>query len=187
MIVSTQDQGAGLRRELRDDFGLEADAVLADELREAETLPLAVRRADLLVTTGGHAPWVRALGGEQRKPVIVIEVRPDLLGGEWAMLLRRPVYAVVATEEFGDMLHRFFEAVPGIENLRILVHGRDDLSQIPEGAPTYVTQRVRGQLGGVRVPGRILPAVRTIATDSARELFLFIVRSNLEAALRRER
>ena len=38
------------------------------------------------------------------KPVIAIEVRPDLVAGEWAMLLRQPVWAVVATPAFGEML-----------------------------------------------------------------------------------
>lgn len=187
VITTTVDQGFGLARELRDDFGFEAESVLADEVATASPPPLPVRRADLLVTTDAHGDGMRALGASLGKPVIIVAVRPDLVGGEWAMLLRRPVYAVVATQEFGDMLHRFFASVPGIENLRILVYGRDDLSTIPESAPTYVTQRVRSQLGAVRIPGRILPAARTIAGDSARELFLFIVRANAEAMLRRER
>lgn len=187
VIVATHDQGDGLCRELHDDFGLDAESILVDELAMSSSAPLTLRRADLLVTTAGHAEGVRAIGTELHKPVAVIEVRPDLVGGEWAMLLRRPVYAVVATAEFGEMLQRFFAQVPGVENLRILVYGRDDLSTIPESAPTYVTQRVRSHLGAVRIPGRILPAARTIASDSAREIFLFIVRSNIEALLRRGR
>jgi hypothetical protein len=94
------------------------------------------------------------------------------------------VYAVVATQEFGETLRSFYASVRGIENLRIIVYGRDDLRDIPEDAPTYVTQRVRAQLGDVRVPGRILPAARTISTESAREIFTFIVRSNIEAMSR---
>ena len=181
-VTSTADQAAGLCRELRDDFGLEADALLADEVRGAESPALPLRRADLLVTTEAHETWLRTLAADLRRPLIVIAVRPDLRAGEWALLLRRPVYAIVATPEFGDMLRKFFAGVAGAkENLRILVFGRDDLSVIPDGAPTYVTQRVRDSLGGLRVPGRILPAARTIAAESAREIFGFIVRSNIEA------
>jgi hypothetical protein len=91
------------------------------------------------------------------------------------------VYAVVATAEFGRMLRRFFAEVPGVENLRVLVLGEDDLGTIPDGAPTYVTQSVRAQLAGVTLRGRILPAARTISTRSAREIFDFIVHSNIEA------
>ena len=183
-ITTTLDQAYGLCRELQDDFGMEADALLAEAVRESTDAPLSLRRADLLVTTDAHAEWVRALTADLRKPAIVIQVRPELSGGEWALLLRRPVYAVVASPEFGELLRRFYAAVPGIENLRVVVHGRDDLQQIPEGAPTYVTQRVRALLGDARIPGRILPAVRTIAASSAREIFSFIVRSNIEAMSR---
>lgn len=181
-IATTADQGAGLRRELRGDFGLDADALLADDVRSAKLSPLQLRRADLIVTTEAHESWLRAVAADMRKPLIVITVRPDLRTGEWALLLRRPVYAVVATPEFGAMLRQFFSGVPGAEeNLRILVFSRDDLATIPEDAPTYVTQRVRDELGGVRIPGRILPPARTIASESAREIFGFIVRSNIEA------
>lgn len=127
---------------------------------------------------------MRALATELRKAVVVIDVRPELQGGEWALLLRRPVFAVVSTPEFGEMLRRFYAEVPGIENLRVLVYGRDDLGAIPEGAPTYLTQGVRAQLGDARIPGRVLPAARTIAAPSAREIFAFIVRANIEAMSR---
>lgn len=183
-ITTTLDQGYGLCRELRDDFGVEADALLAETLRATDEAPLPLRRADLIVTTDAHAQWVRERATDLRKPAIVIAVRPELAGGEWALLLRRPVYAIVASVEFGEMLRKFYAQVPGIENLRVIVHGRDDLQQIPEGAPTYVTQRVRAQLGDARIPGRILPAARTIAAESAREIFAFIVRSNIEAMSR---
>ena len=184
-IASTFDQADGLCRELRDDFGLEADGLLADEVKDSPEPPLPLRRADLIVTTEAHGAWARALGADLRKPVIVIEVRPELLGGEWALLLRRPVYVVVATPEFGEMLTRFYAHVRGVENLHVIVYGRDDLQQIPDGAPTYETQSVRAQLGAVRVPGRVLPAARTISASSAREIFAFIVRQNLDAMSRR--
>lgn len=180
VIAETDDQVHGLCRELRDDFGLEVEGVRSDVARGAHPAPLAVRRADLLVTTKAHAEWVIALGKELQKEVIVITVRPELRQGEWTMLLRRPVYVVVATAQFGEMLRQFYAAVPGVANLRIIVFGQDDLSAIPDGAPTYVTQGVRKHLGATRVPGRIIPAARTIAADSAREIFAFVVRQNLD-------
>ena len=187
VIAETDDQVQGLCRELRDDFGFESVGVLSDVARGANPAPLAVRRADLLVTVSAHAPWVRALGESLQKEVIVIAVRPELRQGEWAMLLRRPVYVVVATPQFGEMLRQFYSATPGVENLRIIVFGRDDLADIPDGAPTYVTQGVRKQLGATRIPGRIIPAARTIAADSAREIFTFIVKQNLDVLWQAER
>ena len=58
------------------------------------------------------------------------------------------------------MLTHFFQHVKGVENLNILVHGEDDLSEIREGAPTYVTHRVRETLGDTPIRGRVLPTPR---------------------------
>jgi GntR family transcriptional regulator len=181
VIASTADQGAGLCRELADDFGLEPESLLADEVRGAARAPLPLRRADLVITTEAHAGWVAAVAAEHRKELCVIDVRPDLVKGEWSLLFRRPVYAVVAESRFGDTLRRFFTDVPGSANLRVLVLGKDDLSVIPDDAPTYVTQRARRLLGDVAIRGRLLPAARTISPASARALLGFIVRSNIEA------
>ncbi len=183
VVASTRDQCHGLCRELTDDFGLEAEGILASELSASAT-PLPLRRADIIVTTAAHAERMHTLGAELKKPVQVIQVRPDLVAGEWAMLLRRHVYVVVATAEFGEMIRQFFADVKGIENLRVVVVGRDDVSSIPPDAPTYITQSVRANLGGVRIPGRILPSARTISGASAREIFTFIISSNIEAMSR---
>ncbi len=181
VITSTSDQVHGICRELRDDFGLEADGVIGKDLPPGAMLPLSIRRADILLTTEAHAAAVLKIGEEVRRPVIVIAVRPDLIIGDWVLLLRQPVYAIVATSAFGDMIRSFFAAVPGIENLRVLVLGKDDLSTIPDDAPTYITQGVRQQLGGMSLHGRVLPAARTISPETAREILDFIVRSNVEA------
>lgn len=183
VVTSTAEQGAGLGRELADDFGLESEALLADEVRAAEvaSLPLALRRADLLVTTAAHGDWMTALAASLGRHLCVVEVRPDLVKGEWALLFRRPVHVVVADVAFGEMLRTFFADVPGSDNLRIVVLGRDDLGTIPDDAPTYVTHRARARLGGATIRGRVLPAARTISPASARALLEFIVRSNIDA------
>ena len=184
VIASTDDQVAGLCRELRDDYGFEVDGLSAAAAQAAPTASLSLRHADLIVTTAAHRTWVEELGSQLGKPVTVIDVRPDLVAGEWGLFLRRPVYVVVASEDFGEVVRRFFEAVPKAENLRILVVGRDDLTTVPENAPTYITQRARENIGNIVLRGRIMPAARTISSESARELFAFIVQSNLAAVAR---
>jgi DNA-binding transcriptional regulator YhcF (GntR family) len=182
VLTTTSDQAAGLARELRDDFGLIADGLTAADVGETDVTPAVLRHADLLIVTRAHVELGQRIAGTLKKHMLAIDVRPDLVVGEWTLLLRQPVYAVVATPEFGEMLRKFFRDVPGIENLRVLVHGIDDLSVIPKGAPTYVTARVRESLAGTPIRGRILPAARTIATTSAREIFSFIVLANLQAS-----
>ncbi len=186
-IAATADQLGGLVRELRDDFGLDADGLGVEAIRDGAETPIAVRRADLLVTTEAHRDIVGALASRLAKPCITIGVRPDLIGGEWRFLLRKPVYVVVADERFVELLRRFFATTPNADNLRPLVVGRDDLKSIPPGAPVYITQQARAMVGAAQIPGRVLPAARTISTTSAREIIEFIVRANLRAlATRRE-
>jgi DNA-binding transcriptional regulator YhcF (GntR family) len=182
VITTTSDQAAGLARELGDDFGLIADGLVVSDVAATDVRPAVLRHADLLVVTGAHVELGQRLAAELKKQMVVIDVRPDLVVGEWALLLRQPVYAVVATAEFGEMLRKFFSGVRGIENLHVLVFGKDDLSVIPNGAATYVTSRVRESLAGTPIRGRLLPPARTIATASARQIFNFIVLANLQAS-----
>jgi len=183
VVASTTDQCHGLCRELKDDFGMEAEGILVSEIG-TQPVPLPLRRADLIVTTSAHEKKMYAVGAELKKPVLVIEVRPDLMVGDWTLLLRKPVYVVVASEEFGAMVKAFFADVKDVDNINIVVLGRDDVSSIPVDAPTYITQSARANLTGVRIPGRILPAARTISSQSARQIFSFIVSANVEAMSR---
>lgn len=179
VIATTPDQIDGIRRELLDDYGIESDGVPIAELERAERA--ALRHVDLLVTTPAHESVVTAVAARLKKPHVVANVRPDLIGGEWRLLLRQPVYVIVRDARFAEMLTRFFAGTPGRENLRILVVGRDDPGVIPDGAPTYVTRSARDALGDVRIRGSILPAARVFSADASRALVTFVVRANLEA------
>ncbi len=181
VIAETSDQVAGIARELRDDFALAAEGLTLTEVADPSRLPAALRQADVVISLPTYGDRVEVIARSVDRPCVTVDVRPDLVAGEWAILLRQPVWAVVATPEFGDMLRNFFAHVKGIENLHVLVHGRDDLMTIPEGAPTYVTRRVRDEVGDLGIRGRVLPAARTISLDSARRIFEFMVTANLRA------
>lgn len=181
VISTTPDQVSGLTRELRDDFGLSVDGFSGPALAVMSPHPTSLRRADVIIATRAQAEIASKIASEIGKPLVLIDVRPDLVVGDWALLLRHSVWAVVASAEFGAILRDFFAGVRGADNLHILVLGRDDLAVIPEGGPTYVTQQVRELLAGTPIRGRILPPARTIATESARALYGFIVRANLDA------
>lgn len=192
-VQATRDQVLGLARELHDDYGLDVEGVdaaalaVAAESGRADALPAEVRRADLLVTTEAHADVVRQAARMLDRPALVLAVRPDLVGGEWRMLLRRPVHVLVADAGFVPVLRSFFSDVPGAGNLRPLVVGRDDLAAIPDDAPVYVTRGARELLADTPIRGRILPTARLLAPESVRELIGFIVRANLDALTVRPR
>lgn len=186
VIATTPDQAAGLCRELRDDFGLEASGVSAEEV-DSPVAERQLARADLLVSTAAHAPWVRQRAEQLGKPAFIVTIRPDLLDGEWRLLLKRPLYVVVRDERFGDMLRQFLDGKPGAENLRIVMAEAGAVRMIPDGAPTYVTRGASELLAGIRIPGRILPSARVLSDASARELVGFIITANLDALQRGSR
>jgi hypothetical protein len=188
VIHSTTDQLAGICSELRDDYGLESTGVLAHELLAEASIPHDIRSADLLVTTAGLEPEVRRLSDQYNIPLIVVEVRADLIAGEWRLLLHRRVFVVVADSRFSAPLLDFFAGEKGAENIQVLVAGEDDLAQIPENATVYITRGAREVLGDTAVPGRLLPTTRLLSTASSRELIGFMVSHNLQAlhALRRQ-
>ena len=189
VVQGSRDQIAGMCRELFDDYGLEATGLDITEVAEPSASLIAeLRRIDLLVSTPGYESIVRRLGERVAVPVVIADVRPDLLGGEWRMLLRQPVYVVVSDERFLAVLEKFFSDVAtASENLRILIAGRDDVAAIPPTAPVYLTRAAMDMLAGAPVGGRILPSARVFSAQAARDLVGYIVRANLDALAARTR
>ena len=189
VVQGSRDQIAGMCRELADDYGLEASGLDAAELADPSPSTIAdLRRIDLLVTTPGYESLVRRTAERVGVPVVIADVRPDLLGGEWRMLLRQPVFVVVSDERFVTVLKSFFGGVgSAAQNLRIMVVGRDDVAGIPPDAPVYVTRAASDSLAGASIGGRIVPSARVFSAQAARELVGFIVRANLDALAARPR
>ena len=179
-IQSTADQIEGMCRELQDDYGIETTGVHVSELDGAD-LPAAVRHADLLLTTRVHAPLVQPIADRIGATLIVTDVRADLVGGEWRLLLKRAVFVVVSDDRFAQTVLNYFSDTPGSEHLTLLVAGRDDLGVIPDGAPVYITRSARLQLAGAHVRGRILPSARMFEAEASRQIVSFIVNRNLDA------
>ena len=181
VVAPTQDQIMGLCRELKDDYGIEASGIEGRTLRDGPVPRSCLRGVGLLVTTVADAPFVERLAEELRIPVLVAEIRPDLLRGEWGLLLREPVYVVATDLRFVELLQRFFAGAPGAHNLRALIVGRDDILAIPPDATTYITRSARDRLGAAAVIGRALPPIRLLSNKTAREIITFVVRANRAA------
>lgn len=183
VVAGTADQLLGLCRELEADYGFETDGVVALSLDgdPAAGVPDALQGADVLVTTDGYATALRALGERTGTPVVVVDVRTDLVGREWLDLLRSPVYVVVTDASFIALLRTFFANTDGAQNLRPILLGRDSLSSIPAGATVYMTQSARERLGDTPIPGRVVPPARVFGPDTVRELLTIVVRKNWEA------
>lgn len=179
VIAATVDQRDGLCRELRADYGLESVGIDPAVLSSIDRMPIDIRRADFLLTTNDIAARVTPLVEAARKPIVAIRVRPDLIAPEWRAMLQQPSFVVVVDPLFGEMLRRYFADAGSAPKLRTIVVGTDDIAAIPADAPTYVTRAARERLGDAFVPGRLIPPVRTLSPESAREVLAIIVRLNL--------
>lgn len=185
-IECNEDQLVGLCGELRGDYGLEAYPVDVEAL-SASTLPDEIHDAHVLVTTAFHSPEVERVARHLGKRCITVSLRPEFAAETTRLLAEGPVYFVGKDPRFRAKLNSMFAFSPGVENLRVLIAGSDELAQIPEDAPTYVMRAARELLKGLPLLARAIPAPRILAEDSARELLSFVVESNIAAICGEER
>jgi DNA-binding transcriptional regulator YhcF (GntR family) len=181
-VAGNRDQLHSLCTELRADYGLETDGIELEQLSTPDDVTrLALRRADVLVTIALHAAEVQRRARELGKPWIVVSLRPDLMSEVRRRLATEAVYFVATDPRFGDALRRIFEPTGHASNVRLVVLGRDDPEEIPDGAPAYIMRSARDQLGDSPLAGRVIPTPHVFSTESARELLTFIIRANLAA------
>ncbi len=191
VIATSDDQTLGMCRALKEDFGLACQPVRAADMESAvarmakykeDALPTAIRRAQLLITTDKHGPWVTRLAHQLGKRVVVASVRPDLVSDEWLLLMGGPVFVVAQDQRFLRLLRAYLRESPqaaALEaNVHMLVAGRDDLSVIAVDAPTYVTEAARHLLGRTHIPGRLIPTARFFAKDCVRAILEQVVELN---------
>jgi DNA-binding transcriptional regulator YhcF (GntR family) len=179
-IECNDDQMEGLCGELAKDYGMETYPVDTAAL-SAEAQPPELRDADLLVTTPFHAPGVERLAKRLDKRCITVSLRPEFVAETTRLLTEGRVYFVGKDPRFESKLKAIFASTPGAENLRVLIVGRDDLSQIPENAPTYVMRAARDRLEELSLLARVIPAPRIFSDESARDLLSFVIGSNVAA------
>jgi hypothetical protein len=146
---------------------------------------LALRRADILVTTVFHAADVQAAARRLGKPWIAVALRPEIMGDVARRLREGPVFYVATDPRYERKLRRMLEPLGPVANLRVLLVDRDDLDTIPPDAPTFVMTSARqhvvaryGERGG---PGRPIHPPRSFSDETARELLAFLVRANMAA------
>jgi len=183
-IECNRDQLHLLCSELADDHGYVTESAEIDEVRGTE-LPLAVRRADVLVTTLFHAPEVEATAKRLGKPWIAVALRPDAMSEVARGLAAGPVYFIATDPRFEPKLRQMLAPLGPVTNLRVLLVGRDDLDAIPGEAPTFVMPSASDHLaeryGARGGPGRPIHAPRSFSDATARELLEFLVRANMAA------
>lgn len=181
-IAGNADQMEQICHELHDDYGIEAigvepDAITADHADTRHT----IARADLIVSTGLLKPFAEQVAARFEKPAIAVRLRPDLMGEMLRELERGPVYTVAVDPRFRAAQQAIFAPSGRAANVHTMILGEDDVDAIPEGAPIYLMHSARRRLGDAPLARRVTPVRRIFATEMARDILTFVVRSNIAA------
>jgi DNA-binding transcriptional regulator YhcF (GntR family) len=180
-IECNHDQIHLLCSELAEDHGYLTESVSLDLVDDRDP-PAAVRRADVLVTTAFHAARVRRIARALNKPWLAVSLRADVMRDVARRLERGPVYYVATDARYERKLHRMLRPFGSTANLRVCVVPRDDVTEIPDDAPTFVMTSAREYVDrryGGRGPGRPIQPRRHLSDASARQLLGFIVSANV--------
>lgn len=191
-IESNKDHLTSICTEAGDDFGLEVHPVDLDALLKAKEgqvinvarLPPEVRSADLLLTTAFHAGVIRPIAMLFEKPLLVIQVHPDLVDAIEDHLRTGPLTFVIADPRFGERMRILHGNVGGEDRIRIVL--ADDVNAVAgldRSEPVLLTRAARKRLGDIDLP-LIAPHSPSFSAESARELMELIIRLNMEAEQR---
>ncbi len=207
VLDRNEDQLWSTADELRRDYGLRAEVVDVDRLPNRRTLPLEIRRADVLVTASADDA-MRRIAGATEIPLIEVAMCPDLFGEVRRLMRTERVHFVVADPRFAVKLATSLAPARGSRAVRVFVYGRDDLRAIAATAPVYLTRLARERMerdcalephvaeAGAQTdtPGsdartavallrRVMPDARVFSEESQRALLSYIVRTNLAASV----
>lgn len=178
-IECNDDQLDFLHQELQAGYGLASVTVEIDRLRGGP--PLAVRQADLLVSTTFHAGDVRRCAARLGKPCILVTLDPRRRADVMRLLAERPVYFIGTDRRWAAKVRAIWAREPGAERLRALTLGEDPLTSIPAEAALMVMPRARRLLAGDPLLERALPP-RGFSRETARQILSFLVQANLAGA-----
>ena len=175
-IECNDDQLDFLCQELQAGFGLGSVAVEIDRLRGEP--PLAVRQADLLVSTTFHASDVRRCAARLNKPCVIVTLDPRRQADVTRLLAEGPVCFIGTDWRWAAKVRAIWAREPGAERLQALTLGQNPLESIPEEAALMVMPRARRLLAGNSLLERALPP-RGFSRDTARQILSFLVQANL--------
>lgn len=179
-IECNQDQLDFLCYHLQTDYSVDSAAIAIDHLRGEP--PLALRQADLVVSTTFHAGEVRHLAARLGKPSIIVTLDPRRRAEVARLLAERPVYFIGTDPRWAAKVRAIWAGEARAENLHPVTLGYDSLADIPEEAAVMVMPAARRQLAGSPLLARAL-SPRGFSRETARQIITFIVRANVMASL----
>lgn len=176
-IADTADQALGISAELKREYGLSASPHHVAEIRAAR-LPPKVASAQVFFAANDCAPEVSRITRALKRPMVAVSLRPDIFDADWMLLIEQKVYVVATDPAFIQKIPKIFPRGDAARNVKLMLVGRDDMSLIPRGAPTYVTESARRALGSTRLPGRVIRSRRLFSDDTVRDVVSYIIAHN---------
>lgn len=182
-IECNHDQLHLLCSELRE-HGYVTEPAEVRELAAEEPL-LALRRADVLVTTLFHVNVVKRAAARLDKPWIAVALRREIMREVARRLGDGPVYYLATDPRFERKLRRMLAPMAPLANLKVMLVGRDDLDTIPADVPMFVMASAREHLAAQWADSAKLRLMisprRSLSDEAARDLLGFAVRANMAA------
>ena len=180
-VADTIDQAVGISRELKREYGVTASSHHLAEI-QSPRLPPKLALARVIFAANDCAAEVHKVARALKRPMVAVSLRADLFDTEWLSLIQGEVFVVATDPAFLEKVRHVFPRAKGPANVRLMVVGRDDLSRIPKGAPTYLTESARKAIGSFRLPGRVIKPRRLFSDNTVRDIVSFIVAQNSSAA-----
>jgi DNA-binding transcriptional regulator YhcF (GntR family) len=176
------DQMRWLSTELERDYGFITATVDLRSLGDDHEPTPEMAHSNVFVTTATHAAEVRPLAQRLGKPLILVTLRMEVLSELAPLLANGPVYYLCTDPRFAEKLRRLYLGVPMGENARPVLLDVDDLSEIPDDAPVWVTQSALDRLGNIPSRFRSVSSGQNFSPETVHDLISYLVRTNLAAA-----
>jgi DNA-binding transcriptional regulator YhcF (GntR family) len=189
-VETSEDVITAFTHDLRERLGLETQPVWLESLpparpkseRKNDSVPPALRSADLVVTTAFHAREVGPLADSLAAPMIAATVNPNLVAAVERQLRSGALTVVCVDPRFGDRVRVQYQQLVTAENqIRVItVDDARSIAALDRTEPVLLTRAARERLGKVHFPS-VFPHSPTISSSSALEIAEFLIRFNLEA------
>ena len=175
-VDGTEDGLASLTAELGGQWGFETRRLNAADGPRRDDLLMALREADLVVTTPFHVAAVESAARVAGVPVVVLEASQDFVAAAEERLREGPLTAVVVDPSYGERLR----CMAGGERLNVVL--ADDVAAVEAldaAEPVLLTRAAQQK---VKRSLRLLaPVSPSFSSSRAGDLAAVLIRRNLSA------
>jgi DNA-binding transcriptional regulator YhcF (GntR family) len=188
-VEESEDVITAFTHDLREHLGLDTQPVWLDSLpavsstygARADSIPPALRDADLVVTTAFHAREVTPLADALAKPLIAATVNPNMVAAVEKKLRNGGLTVICVDPRFGRRMRTQYQELVTANNPIRVIYADDahGLAALDQTERVLLTRAAGQRLGNVHPPV-VFPHSPTISSTSALQIAELLIRFNLE-------